>query len=89
MASRYADAVSVKYLREKLELLYQSGRVDGDAALARLFKSQNKPNGLTGRTIRQWVQGDGLRDANKIPAHQFGRFVEIVQQRLPGHRNPC
>ena len=67
-------------------MLYKFGRVDGDATLGGLFKSQDKQKGITGKAVRLWVHGDGIREKNKIPAHQFEPFVEIVRKRLPGNR---
>jgi hypothetical protein len=65
MPNRYAVPVNVAQLRQKLNLLYDSGRVytagrvDGDAALGRLFKSPANPNRLSGKTIRLWEDGEG------------------------------
>lgn len=87
MPSRYAKPVRIPQLRQKLELLYALGRVDGDAALGRLFKSPEKPKGLSGKTIRTWIEGQGSRDKNMIPEQNFARFVEIFKRRLPGNRS--
>ena len=84
MASRYKKPIKIAQLRQKLDLLYESGRVVGDAAFGRLFKSDAKPEGLSGKTIRLWVDGEGTRDRNMVPEHNFGRFVEIFQKNLPG-----
>lgn len=87
MASRYKKPIKVAQLRRKLNLLYETGRVEGDAAFGRLFKSPSKPNGLSGKTIRLWVNGEGTRDGNMVPEQNFKRFVEIFQKNLPGNRS--
>jgi hypothetical protein len=93
VGSRYAKPIKIEQLKDKLDLLFESGRVhmsgrvDGYAALGRLFKSQNKPKGITGKAVQLWVDGDGIRDPSMIPADRLGRLVEIFQRRLPGKRS--
>jgi hypothetical protein len=84
MTTRYAAPVKVPRLKQKLGAFYLLTRIESDEALGQLFRSESEPRGLTGRAIRNWIDGDGSRDQNHVPANRFPKLVEIVQKHLPG-----
>ena len=88
MANRYANPIRVPDLRQKIWLLYQSNaRINDDASFGRLFRSNDEPFGVSGKTVRNWMNGEKSREADMVPAERFDRFVEIFKKALPGSRS--
>lgn len=87
MTTRYAEPVAVPKLREKLGALYLlSAGVHDDAALAALFPSKDPSKGQTGKSVRNWIYGEGTRPPSHVPAARFPRLVQIFKDRLPNDR---
>lgn len=88
MARTVLEPVPVPRLRQKVRALYAAQiSVCDDAALGRLFCSDASPNGLTGKAIRNWFDGEGRRGPDEVPGERFNRLVEIFQARLPHQRS--
>jgi hypothetical protein len=83
MKTRYAEPIAIPRLKQKLGALYLISRNLDDAQLGRLFRSDEEPDGLTGKAVRNWIYGDDKRLPDHVPAGRLERLTEIFRDRLP------
>jgi hypothetical protein len=86
--THHTPPMRVPHLKAKVAILYlMSSSVHNDAALGRLFVSDEEPKGLSGKSIQHWIYGDEKRPAGDVPSGRMKRLVEIYRERLPGNRS--